>query len=118
MDSKITFADMSNPFQRIIRFVLTDFKPNANNEQIPEDEADNIIRSALFFAGKNISHAERSERSCVCRAYRRRYIRAQRRGQDYCRGAHLGNRKQRCYRLDCRTLCGERADYRIVGIDV
>lgn len=50
--SKVFFQSsasfVENPLQRVIKFVLTDFKPNKNKEVIPPEEAENIIKTAVF----------------------------------------------------------------------
>lgn len=44
----ISYAELSNPYHRMLKFILTDFKPNSNNEQIPLEEAENILKTAKF----------------------------------------------------------------------
>jgi hypothetical protein len=44
---KLAEADVNNPLLRKIELILTDFEPNANNEGIPVEEKDNIIKTAL-----------------------------------------------------------------------
>lgn len=44
---KLAEADVNNPLLRKIELILTDFEPNANNEGIPVEEKQNIIKTAL-----------------------------------------------------------------------
>lgn len=42
------YSEKNNDLQTHIEFVLTDFKPNANNQAISYEEAGNIIRTGLY----------------------------------------------------------------------
>lgn len=59
------YASDSHPLQTILEIVLTDFEPNKNKQQIPDSEAENLIRTALnmpikiaYANGKHKGHAE------------------------------------------------------------
>lgn len=54
-----------HPLQTVLDIVLTDFEPNRNRQQIPDSEAENLIRTALnqpikinYENGKHKGHAE------------------------------------------------------------
>ena len=43
----IATAEVQNPFQTLLTFILTDFIPNKNKQGIPESEAERVAQSAL-----------------------------------------------------------------------
>jgi len=48
-EDNIAFAGVNlNPLVRWVKFILTDDKPNANNQRIPREEFSNLIKTGLY----------------------------------------------------------------------